>query len=109
MGIQNFLNGLDKLTFFKHNDKTLHTAEGFQINYSLELCTAAIPNYPITFTFRVWKGSILVNTWDCSSDDDNKIATNWWFKKCRDISYIDYEEKYAEEILAREQFENLTK
>ena len=28
---KDFLNQLDKLTFVEHEDKTLHTAEGFQI------------------------------------------------------------------------------
>ena len=106
--IQDFLDKLDRLTFVAEENKTLRTAEGFKISYSLELCVEAIPDYPIGFTFRVWKGDILVNTWGCSSNNDNKIAANWWLKKCRAISYIDYEEKYAEKILAKKEFETLT-
>jgi hypothetical protein len=107
--MEDFLNRLDKLTYIKCEDNTLYTKEGFQINHSLKLDNSIIPDRSIIFTFRVWKGDIYINTWSCLSADDKKIAIDWWFKKCRAINYIDYEEKYADEIRAKKEFETLTK
>ena len=109
MNTQDFLNQLDKLTFVSEEGKTLHTAQGFQISYSLELMSGAMTNYPIQFIFRVRKGDVYVMTWGCSSNEDNKLATHWWLKKAYAINDLEYEDKYVEETLAKIEFENLTK
>lgn len=106
---KDFLNQLDKLTFVKHEDKTLHTAEGFQISYTIELMGNVMTDYPIQFVFRVRKGDVYIMTWGCSSNEDNKLATHWWLKKCYTISDKEYEEKIVVETLAKIEFENLTK
>ena len=106
---QDFLNQLDKLTFVSEEGKTLHTAQGFQISYSLELMSGVMTNYPIQFIFRVRKDDVYVMTWGCSSNEDNKLATHWWLKKAYAISDLEYQDKYVEETLAKIEFENLTK
>ena len=106
---QDFLNKLDKLTFVSEEGKTLHTAEGYQISYSLELMGSSFGNYPIQFIFRVRKGDVYIETWGCSSNDDNKLAVHWWLNKAYAISDLEYEEKYVMETIAKIEFENLTK
>ena len=106
---QDFLDQLDRLTFVSEEGKTLHTAQGFQISYSLELMSGAITNYPIQFLFRVRKGDVYIMSWGCSSNEDNKLATHWWLKKCYAISDREYEEKIVKETLAKKEFETLTK
>jgi len=106
---QDFLNQLDKLTFVSNEGKTLHTAQGFEISYTLELMGGAMNNYPIQFLFRVRKDDVYIMTWGCSSNEDNKLATHWWFKKCYEISDREYEEKIVKETLVKKEFENLTK
>jgi hypothetical protein len=106
---QDFLNQLDKLTFVSEESKTLHTAEGFQISYTIELMGNVMTDYPIQFLFRVRKGDVYIMTWGCSSNDDNKLATHWWLKKCYAISDREYEEKIVVETLAKKEFETLTK
>jgi len=106
---QDFLNQLDKLTFVSEEDKTLHTAEGFQISYTIELMGDVMIDYPIKFLFRVRKNDVYIMTWGCSSNDDNKLATHWWLKKCYAISDREYKEKIAKETLAKIEFETLTK
>jgi len=106
---QDFLDQLDRLTFVSNEGKTLHTAQGFQISYSLELMSGVMGNYPIQFVFRVRKDDVYIMTWGCSSNEDNKLATHWWLKKCYAISDQEYEEKIVKETLAKIEFENLTK
>ena len=106
---QDFLDQLDRLTFVSEEGKTLHTAQGFQISYSLELMGGTITNYPIQFLFRVRKGDVYIMSWGCSSNEDNKLATHWWLKKCYEISDREYEEKIVKETLAKKEFETLTK
>ena len=106
---QDFLDKLDRLTFVAEEGKTLHTAEGFDISYSVELMgIGAMGNYPIQFLFRVRKGDAYIMTWGCSSNDDNKLATQWWLKKCYAISDKEYEDKIVVETLAKIEFEKLT-
>lgn len=106
---QDFLDKLDRLTFVAEEGKTLHTAEGFDISYSVELMSSgAMGNYPIQFLFRVRKGDTYIMTWGCSSNDDNKLATQWWLKKCYAISDLKYQERFVKEALAKREFETLT-
>jgi hypothetical protein len=109
MNTQDFLNQLDKLTFVSNEGKTLHTAQGFQVSYTIELMGAPMTNYPIQFLFRVRKDDVYIMTWGCSSNEDNKLATEWWLKKCYMISDLEYEERHVKEVLAKIEFENLTK
>jgi len=105
---QDFLNQLDRLTFVSEDHKTLHTAEGFQISYSLELMSVVAGNYPIQFLFRVRKDDAYIMTWGCSSNEDNKLAVHWWLKKWYSISDREYEDKLVKETLAKKEFEDLT-
>jgi hypothetical protein len=109
MNTQNFLDALDRLTFVSNEGKTLHTAQGFQVSYTIELMGNVMTNYPIQFLFRVRKDDVYIMTWGCSSNEDNKLATHWWLKKCYAISDREYEEKIVVETLAKIEFENLIK
>lgn len=106
---QNFLDKLDRLTFVAEESKTLHTAQGFQISFTLELMSSgALHDYPIQFLFRVRKDDVYIMTWGCSSNDDNKLATQWWLKKCYAISDLNYQERFVKEALAKKEFEEVT-
>jgi hypothetical protein len=105
---QDFLNQLDKLTFVSNEGKTLHTAEGFQISYSIELMSVVAGNYPIQFLFRVRKDDAYIMTWGCSSNEDNKLAVHWWLKKCYAISDLEHQERFVKEALAKKEFKELT-
>jgi hypothetical protein len=106
---QDFLDQLDKLTFVSNEGKTLHTAQGFDISHSLELMSSgAMHDYPIQFLFRVRKDNVYIMTWGCSSNDDNKLATQWWLKKCYAISDLEYQERFVKEALAKREFQELT-
>ena len=78
---QDFLNKLDKLTFIKYENKTLHTAQGFEISYSLQLMEVSMPNMPIQFLFRVKKDNAHVVTWGCDSNESVALSVKWWQKK----------------------------
>ena len=106
---QDFLNKLDKLTFIKHENKTLHTAQGFEISHTIELIGNPNTDYPIQFLFRIRKDDVHVARWGCSSNEDNKLAVHWWLQKYYAISDMEYEEKNIVETLAKIEFENLTK
>lgn len=105
---QDFLMQLDKLTFVSEEGKTLHTAEGFQISYTIELMGNPNTDYPIQFLFRIRKDDVYIMTWGCSSNADNKLATHWWLRKCYTISDRESEEKHVKETLAKKEFETLT-
>lgn len=106
---QDFLDQLDRLTFVSEENKTLHTKQGFQISYSLEFMGNVMIDYPIQFLFRVRKDDAYIMTWGCSSNEDNKLATHWWLKKCYAISDLEHENRIVKEALAKYDFENLTK
>jgi len=108
MNTQNFLDALDKLTFVKYENKTLQTTQGFQISYTLELMSGTMNNYPIQFLFRVRKDDVHVMSWGCSSNEDNKLATHWWLRKCYAISDLEHENRIVKEALAKYDFETLT-
>ena len=78
---QQFLEGLDKLTFVKAKNKTLYTKEGYEISYELELMGGTMLSMPIQFQFRVWKDKEHVMTWGCSSNEDVLLSVRWWQRK----------------------------
>lgn len=102
MNTQDFLNGLDKLTFVKYENKTFYTVEGFEISYEIELNGGVITKYPLQFIFRVRKDNMHVMSWGCESNDDNIISNIWWQKKEADIT----REKYKLEDIKRNDFRN---
>lgn len=106
---QDFLNKLDKLTFIKHEDKTMHTAEGFQISYSLELLGVSMPNMPIQFQFRVRKEGRYVMTWGCDSNESVLLSVRWWQKKEFDIHISESDKESDKRKALRKEFETLTK
>ena len=108
MNTQNFLDGLDKLTFVKYEDKTLHTAEGFEISYSLELMGGALSKYPIQFIFRVRKDGMYVQSWGCSDNEDNIIANIWWQRKESAMHQLEYDREDTKKVELKREFESLT-
>jgi len=102
MNTQDFLNGLDKLTFVKYENKTFYTVEGFEISYEIELNGGAITKYPLQFIFRVRKDNTHVMSWGCESNDDNIISNIWWQKKEAEIN----KEKYKLEDIKRVKLKN---
>lgn len=108
METQDFLNGLDKLTFVKHEDKTFYTEEGFEIKYDLELMGGAISKYPIQFIFRIYKEGAYVKSWGCASNDDNIIANVWWQKKECAMSDLHYSKREKKTVENKRLFESLT-
>ena len=108
METKDFLDALDKLTFVKYEDKTLHTAEGFEISYELELMGGALSKYPIQFTFRVRKDGTHVQSWGCSDNEDNIIANIWWQKKESAMRQLEYDRQDKKKAKLRREFESLT-
>jgi hypothetical protein len=108
MNTQNFLDALDKLTFVKYGDKTLHTAEGFEISYEIELNGGAISKYPLQFIFRIRKDNTHVQSWGCSDNDDNIIANIWWQKKESAMHQLEYDAKDKKKAELSREFEALT-
>ena len=107
MNTQDFLNGLDKLTFVKYEDKTLYTKEGFEISYELELMGGALSKYPIQFIFRVRKDSTHIMSWGCEDNDDNIIANIWWQKKESAMHQLKYDNESAKKLELKKEFEKL--
>lgn len=98
---QDFLDKLDKLTYINCEGKTLHTAEGFDVSYEIELMGGKLSKYPLQFIFRVRKNNTHVLSWGCSSNDDNILANCWWqskVSKVHDLLY-DKESKNKSELL----------
>jgi hypothetical protein len=86
--IQDFLNKLDKLSFTSYEGKTLHTEEGFDISYNIEI--TSMMSMPLQFIFRVRKENVYVTSWGCSSNDDNEFACNWWQRKITELYNTEY-------------------
>jgi hypothetical protein len=108
MNTQNFLDALDKLTFVKYEDKTLHTAEGFEISYSLELIGVTMPNMPIQFLLKVRKDNTHVETWGCDGNESVVLAVKWWQKKEWDIYLADNESEDEKRKELKKEFKQLT-
>lgn len=109
METQDFLNGLDKLTFVKCDDKTLYTEEGFEIKYELELMGGALSKYPIQFIFRIYREGAYVQSWGCSSNEDNIIANIWWQKKECAMNDLEYSKKDKKTVENKRLLESLTR
>ena len=107
--IQDFLNRLDKLIFVKSEGKTLHTSEGFEISYTLELMGAGMPTMPIQFQFRVRKEGQYVMTWGCDSNESTLLAVKWWEKKDWDINTLEYDKMDKKKRALVNEFKQLTR
>jgi hypothetical protein len=100
-----FLNKLDKLSFTSYKAKTLHTEEGFDISYDIEMTSM---NYlPLQFIFRIRKENVYVTSWGCSSNDDNAFACAWWWRKISELSNREYKNRSEKEDHFKNQFNKL--
>lgn len=106
--VQDFINQLNKLTYIKYEDKTLHTEEGFEIYYEIKLMGGRMSKYPLQFIFRVRKENVHITSWGCGSNDDNILANCWWQSKesyIYDLEHTELSKKKAEFF---NQFKQLT-
>jgi len=103
--IQDFLNKLNKLSFTNYEDKTLHTEEGFEISYDIEM--TSMVKLPLQFIFRIRKDNVYVMSWGCSSNDDNSIACNWWQRKKDGLLDREYTNKSEKQDHFKNQFYKL--
>ena len=108
MELQDFLNQLDKLTYTKYEDKTLHTEEGFEIYYEIELMGGRLSNYPLQFIFRVRKDDTHVKSWGCDSNEENILANCWWQRKESEVYDSEYAKLSKKKVELLEQFNHLT-
>jgi hypothetical protein len=106
---QDFLNGLDKLTFVDYKDKVLHTKEGFEISYALELMSSALHIMPIQFQVRISKDGVYVMTWGCGDNKDVELCVKWWQKREWDAYTYKSDKKDLKLKELRAQFNQLTK
>lgn len=110
MNTQEFINGLDKLTFVKYENKTFYTAEGFEISYELTLMDGYMrDNYPIQFTFYVRKEGLYIMRWGCESNECNAIAGFWVLITKRNIKDRDYQREVEAKNKALVEFSELIK
>jgi hypothetical protein len=103
--IQDFLNKLNKLSFTNYDDKTLHTEEGFDISYDIEM--TSMVKLPLQVIFRVRKDNVYVMSWGCGSNDDNAIACIWWQRKVAELDNIKYKNKREKQDHFKNQFNKL--
>jgi len=105
---QDFLKGLDKLTFIDHKDKVLYTKEGFEISYELILLESLIDSIPIQFQIRVRKDDTHVTTWGCGSNDDVILCVKWWQRKEWNVYQHNSSERDLKRLNLKNEFEKLT-
>lgn len=103
--IQDFLNKLDKLSFTSYGDKTLHTAEEFDISYNIEI--TSMKSLPLQLIFRVRKENVYVTSWGCRNNEDNTIACNWWQRKITELCNTEYTNRSEKEDHFKNQFNKL--
>ena len=106
---QDFLNGLDKLTFVDYKDKVLHTKEGFEISYDLELMGSALNIMPIQFIVRVRKEGVYVTSWGCGNNEDVALCVKWWQKREWDAYTYKSDKKDLKLRELKDQFNQLIK
>ena len=104
---QDFLKGLDKLTFVEHKDKVLYTKEGFDISYELVLMDSLIDSMPIQFQVRVRKDDVHVITWGCSSNDDVILCVKWWQSKEWNVYEHNSSERDLKALNLKDEFNQL--
>jgi hypothetical protein len=105
--LSDYLAKLDKLNYVSAKGKTLQTEQGFEVSYELGLMSAVHGNYPIQFTFRVFKNGIYVSSWGCSDNDDNNIATKWFLTTKYKAEQLEYSIEDAEKDTYKKLFNNL--
>ena len=107
MRTKNFLDGLSKLNFVKHEDNALHTAEGFEISYKLRLMGISMPSSPIQFDLIIRKDNVHITTFSCVSSESVLEAVKWWENKelSMHLSKKHEEDKNKQELI--KEFESI--
>lgn len=102
---QDFLNKLNKLTFTKFTDKVLHSMEGFEVSYSIEM--TSMNSIPLQMILRIRKDDVYVTSWGCSSNEDNELVCSWWQKKVSELYNREYTNRSEKEDYFKNQFNKL--
>lgn len=102
---QDFLNKLNKLTFTKFADRTLHSMEGFEVSYSIEI--TSMKSLPLQMILRIRKDNVYVTSWGCDSNEDNEIVCTWWQRKISELSNREYINRSEKEDYFKNQFNKL--
>jgi hypothetical protein len=106
---QNFVNGLNKLTYISRDGQTFLTLEGFEISYEFKIMETLHGDYPLQILFYIKKDGLYISSWGCYSNECNKVACQWILKtksKIQDEIYYTEDSKKAE---AKKLFNQLTK
>jgi hypothetical protein len=109
MSTQDFIDGLNNMKFVSYEDKSFHTADGFEVRYELELLDGLIhKNYPIQFQFYVYKDGLYITRWGCEDNEANAIASAWVLKNKYKIIEIEYNAKDDAKSDALDELNKLT-
>jgi hypothetical protein len=109
MSTQDFVDGLNKMKFVSYDDKSFHTADGFEVRYELELLDGLIHrNYPIQFQFYIYKDGLYITRWGCEDNEANAIASAWVLKNKYKIIEIEYNAKDDAKSDALDELNKLT-
>ena len=109
MSTQDFIDGLNKMKFVSYEDKSFHTADGFEVRYELELLDGLVHNnYPIQFQFYVYKDGLYITRWGCEDNEAYAIASAWVLKNKYKIIEDDYNVKNHAKADALHEFKKLT-